>query len=210
MNDSLSINPAYYESGTDIETYLAAYKSYLSLVRAMVADAQVDPGPVAALARALRRQEGPVRATAHTEDWCGDWACTMPILRQLFQQAGIPFRVFDGAHHPELRQQYRDQGSTHIPVISLWDGQGREILRWIEAPAAVEPLKDEWKAAHPRLMELYAIKDGDKDAENEFARLYRNMLADMSQWYRDGLWTATVTELVTLAEQAPIPPASPR
>jgi len=199
MKTFAGMTPEYYESGVEIESYLAGYRNYLSLVRGMVRDAQAAEPEVEALRSALALHPGPVRAGAHTEPWCGDWACNLPILRNLFQRAGVPFRVFDDQRQPELKQHYRAEGCTHIPVVSLWDGTGREILRWIEAPQAVEPLKEEWKAANPRLMELYAVKEGNQEAENEFARLYRNLLEDMSRWYRDGLWAATTAEIIALA-----------
>jgi hypothetical protein len=49
-------------------------------------------------------------------------------------------------------------------------------------------------------MELYAIKGTDKDAENEFARLYRNLLEEMVGWYRGGMWNETMDEVIALAK----------
>ena len=192
----------YFDSGSEIETYLKDVRSYRSLVRSLTKEARVDAAAAAELQKALADHPGPVIATVHTEPWCGDSACNLPILRPLFAAAGIPFRVFDEANHPELKEYYRADGEGHIPVLSLWDGQGHEIGRWVEAPAAVQPLKQQWKAEHPRLMELYPLKADDPEAEKEFARLYRSFLEDMAIWYREGMWEETVKEIVALAESA--------
>jgi hypothetical protein len=189
----------YFDRGVDIDEYVASYRNYLSLVRGTLRDARADEERVTALKDTLLRFDGPVRASAFTEAWCGDWACNLAILKDLFARGGLPFRVFDGGHGA-LAERYQGKGVDHIPVVSLWDGAGKELVRWIEAPEAVQPLKDDWKRRNPRLMELYAIKGTDKDAENEFARLYRNLLEEMVGWYRGGMWNETMDEVIALAK----------
>lgn len=190
----------YFETGFDIETYLQEIRNYRSLVRKLTRDAEVDDAHIKALRKALQKIPGPVLATVETESWCGDSACNLPILHRLFAGAEVPFRVFDREHHPELKELYLADGEKHIPVVSLWDGDGRELGRWIEAPADVQPMKKKWKKEHPRMMELYGKKANDPEAEKEFARLYRNFLEDMAVWYREGMWEETVKEIVALAE----------
>lgn len=202
MKQFTTMNKDYFATGFNIDTYLEEVRSYRSLVRSLIKDAQVDKATGTALKSALADHPGPVLATVHTEPWCGDSACNLPILRPLFAAAEIPFRVFDQEQHPELKEYYRADGEGHIPVVSLWDGPGREIARWVEAPAAVQPLKQQWKAEHPRLMELYALKADDPAAEKEFARLYRSFLEDMALWYKEGKWDETVKEIINLAETA--------
>jgi hypothetical protein len=192
----------YFERGFDIETYLEETRSYRSLVRRLNREAEVGANHVEDLKKALSSHSGPVLATVVTESWCGDSACNLPLLRRLFAEAEVPFRVFDREHHPELKELYLAEGEKHIPVVSLWDGEGREIGRWIEAPAAVQPLKKKWKKEHPRMMELYGKKARDREAEKEFARLYRDFLEDMAVWYIEGMWNETAKEIAALAEKS--------
>jgi len=202
MKEFTSMTQDYFESGSEIENYLRDLRSYRSLVRSLTRDAIVQSSHIEALQNALQDHPQPVTATAHTEGWCGDWACNLPILRSLFRETNVPFRVFDEEHHPELKEHYRLEGTVHIPVVSLWDGEGKEIGRWVEAPETVTPLKTEWKERNPRLMELYAKKAQDPEAEKEFAKLYRKFLEDMSVWYRDeGKWNDTIEEIIALAEK---------
>ncbi|MBN2874542.1 MAG: thioredoxin family protein [Spirochaetales bacterium] len=198
MESLQNMNRTYYESGTDVEDYLRDLRTYRSFVQKLAQEATATDEGVQALVAALKPRQTPVVASIFTEPWCGDSACNLPILRSLFQQAAIPLRVFDRARHGELQKRYHDEGVDHIPVVSLWDAQGDEVARWIEAPAAIAPLKDEWKQQHPRMMELYAIKEGNREAENEFARLYRSFMEDMAVWYREGMWDETIREIVEL------------
>jgi hypothetical protein len=193
----------YYEGGMTFDAYLKDLRHYRSLVRTLMGQAETAAGPLQARIEALRvavdERPQPVRATVTTEDWCGDWICNMPILHKLFEGAGIPFRIFRGSEYGELKARYERDGDTHIPAVSLWDGEGNEILRWIEAPAKVAEMKDAWKAENPQLMELYAKQSEDKAAAREFAKLYRKFLETMAQWYTEGMWNETVREILTKA-----------
>lgn len=195
MNKKFTMTANCFAGGTDTETYLAELKTYRSIVRALAEAAEASADHVELLRKRISALPGPVTASAFTEPWCGDWACNFPILRDLFSRAGVPFRIFESAGSPELADFYKSEGVDHIPVISIWDGNGGEISRWIEAPAAIQGMKAEWKKQNPRLMELYAIKNGDKEAEKEFAKLYRRFVEEMSQWYREGMWDETTGEI---------------
>ena len=187
-----------FEKGTDAAGYLADLKSYRSVVRSLVTAAKADPLHVSALSKAAASYAQPVRASAMTEDWCGDSACVLPILTELFSGADIPFTVFHGSEYTELESHYHGLGVDHIPVISFWDGTGAEIGRWIECPAAVEERKDRWKADRPEFMELYAKRNTDKDAARKFASLYREFVETMAEWYKGGMWTETTREVVDI------------
>jgi hypothetical protein len=198
----------FFFTGVEIDDYLETLRFYRSLVRSLVREADaperfVDKLKEAVASRNLRMEE--VRASAFSEPWCGDWACNLPILRSFFQKCGIPFRLFSREKAPELHKSYLADGVDHIPVISLWDGQGKELARWVEAPAKVDEMKVRWKEEHPRMMELYAIKDGDREAEKEFGRLYRSFLEEMALWYKEGMWNETLEELVlSLSDGKPL------
>ena len=198
------MDDALFRAGIEPDAYLANLRNYRSFVKALAIEAAVNPSHVQALKAAVADRPDPVRATMMTEDWCGDSACNFPILTLLFDGAGIPFRVLRGSEQPELKELYESDGVDHIPVVSLWDGNGREFVRWVEAPAAVTAKKDEWKAARPEFMELYRRQSQDKAAAKEFAALYRQFLDEMGTWYVAGMWTETTREIVTAAERGRI------
>lgn len=186
-----------FQQGYDVDTYVRNLRNYRSLVRGLMEQAQASPEHARALAERVSKHPQPVRATVMTEDWCGDAATNLPVLASLFQQAGIDLRIFRGSEHESLKEMYESQGDDHIPVISLWDGDGKEIARWIEAPAKVDERKEAWKAERPDFMKLYEKQKTDKEAAKEFASYYRELLDAMSGWYRDeGLWQETTREVV--------------
>lgn len=189
-----------FKKGIKAKEYLAELRHYRSLVRSLVETAEADPDHVAALKAAVGKFPQPVRATAMSEDWCGDSACNMPILTKLFEGAGIEFTVYHGSEYPELEKYYNDDGVDHIPVISLWDGEGNEIARFVEQPASITPLKNAWKAERPEFMQLYEKKKTDKDAGRMFAKMYRELLEEMGEWYKDGKWKDTTREVVEQLE----------
>jgi hypothetical protein len=191
-----------FERGYDAGTYVANLRNYRSFVKQLMGEAQADSGHVGELSSALKRWEKPVRATMMTEDWCGDSACNVPILADLFEKAGIPFRVFRGSEETGLKNMYESEGDTHIPAVSLWDGSGAEIARWIEAPKAVAYKKEQWKADHPEFNELYKKQNEDKESAKQFASIYRRFLEDMAGWYKGGMWAETTGEIVAKVKEA--------
>lgn len=187
-----------FAMGYDVDTYVRTIRNYRSFVRDRVNEADADELHAAMLRERATSNAQPVRATIMTEDWCGDSALNLPVLANLFSRAGIEFRVFRGSEHEQLKTRYEADGTDHIPVVSLWDGNGEEIGRWVEAPAAMEQKKEAWKAERPRFMELYAKQGEDKDAAKEFAALYREFMEQMAEWYRDGMWRETTREVAEL------------
>ena len=187
-----------FEQGYDVDTYVRNLRNYRSMVRSLMDEADASDEHARELGRRVAEQPQPVRATVTTEDWCGDSALNLPILASLFGKAGIELRVFRGSETPELKDKYEREGDDHIPVISLWDAEGTELGRWIEAPKRVGAMKDEWKAQRPEFMELYAKQKTDKEAAKQFATMYRSFMEEMAGWYRDGMWNETTREIADL------------
>ena len=195
------MNSQRFERGYLPEEYVNNLRNYRSLVKQLMKEAQATDDHVEALRSSKERFVAPVRATMMTEDWCGDSACNTPVLTQLFEAAEIDFRVFRGSEEEELKAMYESEGDDHIPVVSVWDGKGRELLRWIEAPESVRRKKNEWKASRPEFTELYEMKEEDKEAAKRFASLYREFLETMAGWYKSGDWTETTGEVAELLEE---------
>ncbi|MFW5686477.1 MAG: thioredoxin family protein [Spirochaetota bacterium] len=187
-----------FEKGYDIDSYVRNLRNYRSLVRGLMDEADASDEHATRLKELASGHPQPVHATVTTEDWCGDSALNLPILSSLFGKAGIELRVFRGSETSELKDKYESEGDDHIPVLSLWDGEGAELGRWIEAPKAVHTMKNTWKAERPEFMELYAKQKDDKEAARKFASLYRLFLDEMAGWYRSGMWLETTREVVAL------------
>lgn len=198
----ITMDKARFERGYVAETYVNNLRNYRSLVKQLTDQAEADSSHAEALREASAKFEQPLRATMMTEDWCGDSACNTPILADLFDKAGIPFRAFRGSEETELKEMYESEGDDHIPVISLWDGNGTELFRWIEAPLAVQKKKNAWKAERPRFMELYGKQKEDKEAAKQFAALYREFLETMAGWYEADMWSETTREIVEGLKEA--------
>ena len=164
-------------------------------------EAEADSGHVSDLKEATAQRPKPVRVTMMTEDWCGDSACNIPVLDDLFKRAGIEFRVFRGSEETDLKEMYESQGADHIPVVSVWDGSGEELARWIESPHAVGEKKAAWKKEHPEFGELYEKQKTDKDAAKQFASLYRRFIEEMAEWYKSDMWSETTREIVEMVKQ---------
>ena len=196
MNKRNFLTPEYFDRGLSYDSYVGQLRNYRSFVKKLMEHSIADSSRVEELRRLASRAAGPLRATAQSEDWCGDWACNGPVLNDAFNRAGIEFRVFRGSEHPEIKAYYEDDGDGHIPAVSIWDAGGKELARWIEAPASVSTMKDEWKAERPRFMELYRSKEGNAEAEKEFARMYRDFMDTMADWYAGGKWNDTLDEII--------------
>ena len=190
MNDSI------FQQGYEVPAYLGGLRNYRSLVRQLHERAVSDEEHAAQLKAAASRHRQPLRATVMTEDWCGDAAANLPILARLFEAAGVESRVLRGSETPELERYYHDAGVTHIPVVSVWDAEWREIARWVEAPSVVDQKKIAWKQARPDFTRLEARRRQDKQAAKQFGRLYREFLDEMVGWYEAGDWNETTRELV--------------
>lgn len=191
-----------FERGYKAESYVNNLRNYRSLVKRLMDEAEADSSHAEALKETASSFDQPVRATMMTEDWCGDSACNTPILSDFFSKAGVPFRAFRGSEETELKEMYESEGDDHIPVVSLWDGNGNELCRWIEAPEAVQEKKDGWKAERPRFMELYKKQKEDKEAAKQFAALYREFLETMAGWYEADMWSETTREILEALKKA--------
>jgi hypothetical protein len=185
-----------FTEGFDIETYAKNIRNYRSVFKRLLSEAQASDEHAHTLREVTATAATPVYLSVVTEDWCGDSCCNIPILADLAKKADLEIRVFRGSEHPDLEKRYTDEGDDHIPVVSVWDGEGGELARWIEAPEAVEQKKAAWKEAHPDFMPLFERRDSDPDAAKQFAALYREFLEEMAGWYVDGLWKETTRELV--------------
>ncbi|AHC15501.1 thioredoxin family protein [Salinispira pacifica] len=200
MDYLTTLSDEYFNKGMTMDEYVSGARNYRSFVRQLMEKAEVKDNQVQRL-QELKKNLGELRVTVNTEDWCGDWACNAPILGKLFSEAGVEMRIFRGSEFPLLKERYERDGDDHIPAVSIWNRNGDEMIRWIEAPAAVAEKKDRWKKEHPEFTRTYALQKEDPKAKKEFAVMYRNFLDMMGEWYSSGMWDETVREILEKLEK---------
>jgi hypothetical protein len=198
-----------WSDGLTPADYFSSLKNYRHMVLELVADAKVAPADRDRLAEVVQRTApdgtggANLRVVILTEDWCGDSATTLPYITNLFASVGVEVRVFRQSVFSALKKWYEEDGTDHIPVVSVLSGAAppQELYRWVERPQAAHRKVEEWLKEHPRMPELRRKKDDDKAAEKEYFNLYAALLRDMASWYRDGLWSAIAEEFIQGIEE---------
>jgi hypothetical protein len=88
---------------------------------------------------ALAGRHGKLNVLVLTEDWCGDALTNLPVLAKMVD--GLPnveMRVFLRDQNPDLMDQYLNRGLfKSIPVFAFFDGDMREVARFIERPPKI-------------------------------------------------------------------------
>ncbi|MFN8525845.1 MAG: thioredoxin family protein [Chloroflexota bacterium] len=155
---------------------------------------------------AFNRLPKPVNVLVIGEDWCGDVIANMPIIGRLASESGkLNLRVFERDKHPELMDQYLNQGKyKSIPVFVFFDDDFREIGRFIERPASVTELRAkkqrEIHAAHPEFGEVGAPLDQlPENVRTELATLTAKMREDMVPFANQEV----IRELREIVERVP-------
>jgi hypothetical protein len=157
----------------------------------------LSPDDRRAFARAVAKHGGQLRVVALAEDWCGDAVVNLPLVARLAAElTNIHLRLFVRSANPNLAQAYADGGITSIPVLSFFDADWSEVCRWAERSAAAHRQVDAWLAARPEALALRQSSD-PKD-QRAYRALMKERLVEMMDWYREGLWAATLKEIEAL------------
>jgi hypothetical protein len=74
-----------------------------------------------------------------TEDWCGDALTNLPVLARMVEGApDVEMRVFLRDQSPDLMDQFLNRGLYRsIPVFVFFDGDMKEIARFVERPPKI-------------------------------------------------------------------------
>jgi hypothetical protein len=74
-----------------------------------------------------------------TEDWCGDALTNFPVLARMVEGASnVDMRVFLRDQNPDLMDQYLNRGLYRsIPVFEFFDGDMKEVARFVERPPKI-------------------------------------------------------------------------
>ena len=84
------------------------------------------------------------------EDWCGDVIANLPVLGKLAEITNkFNLRIFLRDQNLDLMEQYLKDGQFRsIPVFIILDQEFHEIGHWIERPATMTKLTQEFRAKH--------------------------------------------------------------
>lgn len=144
----MAVSRERFDSGmsyTEYKAQMTRNREQLEANERAVSLVPEDLAPFRALAR-------PLHVLAIVEDWCGDVITALPVLGRLAAESGkLDVRVFPRDQHPDLMDQYLNQGQYRsIPVFAFFDEGMGEIGRFIERPASVT------EARQRRRVELFA------------------------------------------------------
>jgi len=144
----MAVTRERFESGMTYDEWKAGMTRNRERFEQLEGRVEITPEDLAA----FRRLPQPLNVLVLAEDWCGDVINNLPVLGRLAAESGtLNVRVFLRDHHPDLMDQYLNQGQyKSIPVFAFFDDSFREVGRWIERPASVT------EARERRRREIYA------------------------------------------------------
>ena len=198
----MAVTRERFESGMTYDEWKAGMTRNQERYALLEGRVEIAPEDLAAFTNLPR----PLNVLVIAEDWCGDVINNVPVLGRLAAESGtLELRVFLRDQHPDLMDQYLNQGTyKSIPVFAFFDDEFRELGRWIERPASVT------EARERRRREIYAQNPefGSPDApidqlpEEARTRL-AGLVADMREELMPFSNREVIRELREIVERAP-------
>ena len=104
-----------------------------------------------------------------TEDWCGDALTNFPVLARLVEGApNVEMRVFLRDQNPDLMDQYLNRGLFRsIPVFVFFDGDMKEVARFIERPPKITEYMEQKQLDLRRQMRAEHATEWQRSAAEE-------------------------------------------
>jgi hypothetical protein len=108
-----------------------------------------------------------------TEDWCGDALTNFPVLARMVEGArNVEMRVFLRDQNPDLMDQYLNRGLfKSIPVFVFFDGDMKEVARFIERPPKVTEYMEQKQLELRRQMRAEHSAEWQRSAAQEIRAL---------------------------------------
>ncbi len=113
--------------------------------RFLQVESSVDlSGEDVAFFRALAK---PLNVLVLEEDWCGDVVANLPVLHHLAEKSGkLNLSIFLRDQNLDIMDQYLKDGQFRsIPVFVIFDENFHEMGHWIERPAKMTELTQEFR-----------------------------------------------------------------
>lgn len=184
-------------SGLTWTDYVAQMQVNRERVTQLFGETSLSPDDQRDFAQTVASYGGQLHITALAEDWCGDAVVNLPLVARLAAEVpGIDLRLFVRSDNPDLEGAYAADDIVSIPVLSFFNAGWCEVGRWVERPTAAHRRIEDWKATHPGAETLrQSSRPEDRRA---YKALLKERLIEMMDWYREGLWEATLEELKSL------------
>jgi selT/selW/selH-like putative selenoprotein len=89
----------------------------------------------------------PLNVVVLAEDWCGDVVANLPVLYRLAEASGkLNLSIFLRDQNLDITDQYLNAGQFRsIPVFVFFDENFREVGHWIERPAKMTELTQQYR-----------------------------------------------------------------
>jgi Thioredoxin len=189
-----------WHKGLSLESFLDGMTTNQELTRDRLQRVELTPDDRAFFARFT----APLHALVITEDWCGDSVMNLPILARIVEAAPeMDLRIWVRAQSPELSEYYGARGIANIPIFTFLDANWSEIGTWMERPGPAHARIREWTAAHPEVAAILEAADLTLEEKRErLGQVTAGLLAEMEEWYANGLQRATVNEISALLLKA--------
>lgn len=161
-----------FSKGLSTDEYWARLKTNQEAILEVFKTAEVPAGPKAFFDGLPQ----PLRLAVFTEDWCGDALTSTPsVLRLAGATRGLEHKVFERDKHRELTDSFLPpHRAGTLPVFVVFDGQMREVARFIETAKELQPLvgKMNEEIRSKRLAAIDADK-GPREMTEEGRTTYR-------------------------------------
>ncbi|HWC05244.1 MAG TPA: thioredoxin family protein [Methylomirabilota bacterium] len=108
-----------------------------------------------------------------TEDWCGDALTNLPVLARMAEGApNVELRIFLRDQNPDLMDQYLNRGLFRsIPVFVFFDGDMKEVARFVERPPKVTEYMEQKQLELRRQMRAEHGEEWRRSAAEEIRAL---------------------------------------
>jgi hypothetical protein len=194
---SVPITKDDFLKGLNWTDYVSLMKVNRERTTELFDEINLSPDDREVFARTVASYGEQLHIVAMGEDWCGDAVVVLPLVARLADEVpGIDLRLFVRSANPDLEDAYAEQGITSIPSLSFFDADWREVGRWVERSAAAQRRVDAWMAARPEAQALQ--RSSDPKDRRAYRALMKERLPEMIEWYRGGLWEATLEEWKSL------------
>ena len=128
------VTQARFEQGLTLEQYVAQMTVNKERFIRALGQAVLPPGAT----RVLACPGDPTRVLVITEDWCGTSLAYIPLVVKLAEHGGLDLRIFLRDTNADLMDQYLNRGLFRsIPVFVFFDGDMKEVARFIERPPKI-------------------------------------------------------------------------
>ena len=152
----MSLPRERFPEGLSYQQFKAHMTQNRERLEANEQDIRIDEADLAA----FRSLPARLNVIAIAEDWCRDAVDNLPVLAKLAADSGkLDLRIFLRDEHQDLMSLYLKDGKYQsLPVFVFFDGDFRELGRFIERPESVTQLRQrkraEFFAGHPELGQL--------------------------------------------------------